>query len=74
MTTIYLSQSEVEGVTGKKRFSAQARALAKMGIECRVRPDGSPLVSRLAYERAMGGVSKRSKDKEPDFQALLHGT
>ncbi len=66
---IYLTDEEIEEITGKRRYRAQARALARMGIECRVRPDGRPIVSRAAFERAMGGTNT-STQAEPDFSVL----
>ncbi len=66
---IFLTQQEVENITGKHRYRAQARALARMGIECRIRPDGRPIVSRLAFERIMNGNAPKV-DIEPDFEAL----
>lgn len=70
---IYLTAQEVEGITGKHRYRAQVRALARMGIECRTRPDGRPIVSRLAFERTMDGTAHTTRQVEPDFEAL-HGT
>jgi len=43
-----LSSKELEYLTGKKRRSAQRRALQKMKIEHFVRPDGVPVVSEAA--------------------------
>ncbi len=64
---IYLAPQEVEDITGKHRYRAQVRALGRMGIQCRVRPDGRPIVSRLVFEQAMGS---NTKEIEPDFEAL----
>jgi hypothetical protein len=70
---IYLTLQEIEDITGKHRYRAQVRALGRMGIHCCVRPDGRPIVSRLAFERAMGGSMNTARQVEPDFEAL-HGT
>ncbi len=67
---IYLTQQEVENITGKHRYRAQARALAQMGIQCRVRPDGRPIVSRLVFENAMGDDAAHLIEAEPNFEAL----
>jgi hypothetical protein len=72
-TLIYLTPQEVEDITGKHRYRAQVRALGRMGIECRIRPDGRPIVSRLAFERTMNGSARITAQVEPDFEAL-HGT
>lgn len=70
---IYLTEQEIRGLTGKIRYKAQLRALKGMGIDAKERPDGSLAVSRLAYERAMGGLPAvhQQRDEEPDFDALV---
>ena len=65
---IYLTLQEVEDITGKHRYRAQVRALGRMGIHCRVRPDGRPIVSRAVFEQAMGANTE--PQAEPDFGAL----
>ncbi len=67
---IYLTPQEVEHITGKQRYRAQVRALARMGIQCRVRPDGRPIVSRLVFENAMGNDAAHLIEAEPNFEAL----
>ena len=67
---IYLTLQEIEAITGKHRYRAQARALGRMGIQCRARPDGRPIVSRAAFEQVMG--TNTELQAEPDFEAL-HG-
>ena len=65
---IYLTEEEIRGITRRKKHAAQIRALTCMGIDCRVRLDGSPCVSRLAYERNMGGVDpKNTREESPDL-------
>ncbi len=70
---IYLIDKEIEGITGKRRYRAQVRTLARMGIQCRVRPDGRPIVSRMAFENIMDSTVSTPQQAEPDFGAL-HGT
>jgi hypothetical protein len=68
---IYLTEEELHGITKRKKYAAQIRALNVMGIEHTKRPDGSPLVSRLAYERKMGGIdTKITREELPDFRSL----
>ncbi len=67
---IYLTLQDVEAITGKHRYRAQVRALAQMGIQCRVRPDGRPIVSRAVFEQVMG--TNTDLQAEPNFEAL-HG-
>ncbi len=69
---IYLTPQEVEDITGKRRYRAQVRALGRMGIQCRIRPDGRPIVSRMAFEKIMDGPASTSEQVEPDF-GMLHG-
>ncbi len=69
---IYLTPQEVEDITGKHRYRAQVRALGRMGIQCWVRPDGRPIVSRTAFENIMGSTVSTPQQAEPDFEAL-HG-
>ena len=38
----------------RKRFTAQARQLARMGIEHRLNATGEPIVSRAHFEQVMG--------------------
>lgn len=72
MSAIYLTDMEIKQITGKHRPSAQARALFVMQIPYKVRPDGRPVVSRLAYERALGDTTINNyQEPEPDFSTIL---
>lgn len=51
---LILSHQELCAVTGRSRYRAQSRALARMGISHRLRPDGFPIVSRAHFEAIMG--------------------
>lgn len=42
-----LTDDEIEALTGRKRCSAQAKALRSMGIDFRTRPDGKIIVIDL---------------------------
>jgi hypothetical protein len=67
-SALILVSEELEEITGKRRFSAQAKALAMIGISYKLRPDGFPLVSRTHFEQIMGGASKnRDAVIEPDW-------
>lgn len=73
MTLLLLSPTEVVELTGRKRWDAQARALRGMGIEHRVRPDGTVAVSRAHAEQVLAGGaggSGRMRKTQPDFEAL----
>ena len=68
---IYLKDEEICGITNRKQHTVQIRALIGMGIDYKIRPDGSPLVSRLAYERNMGGIDpKNTHEESPDLSSL----
>lgn len=69
---LILSHEELCALTGLRRYRAQARALARMGIVFRVRPDGFPLVSRAHFEEIMGTElrARPSDITEPDWNAL----
>lgn len=59
--TPWLSDAELLEVTHRERPTAQARALARIGVTCHRRPDGSLLVSRAALESALQGtVAKKA--------------
>jgi len=71
--TIHLTEQELYDITHKVRYRAQSKALAQMGIDFKLRPDGSILVSRSCYESSMGGSSTTKKVlAAPDFSSLLN--
>lgn len=51
-----LAAADLVELTGRKRASAQCRALDGMGIVYLVGPDGHPRVLRSLVERMMGGA------------------
>ncbi len=67
-----LDDTQLFELTKKKRSSAQAAVLSAMGIEHRVRPDGSVAVSEAHVERVLGGevFKKKTKTIEPNWGAL----
>jgi hypothetical protein len=69
---LILSHEELCMLTGRRRFSAQTRALARMGISHLLRPDGFPIVSRAQFEAIIGAesTSRPSTVSEPDWSAL----
>lgn len=44
--SLCLSHEELREITGKTRYTTQAKALEKMGIRYTRRPNGSPMVLR----------------------------
>lgn len=71
MAELLLTQPEIESLTGFVLKSKQVQELRRLGIEHRVRSDGMPLVSRRAFERAMGGdLDNTEQAWQPDFSAI----
>lgn len=58
--TLTLTADELCDLTGKRRASAQARALKSMGVEHRTRPDGSVAVLRAHLDALLGANTGRS--------------
>lgn len=67
-----LTESEIFLLTGKKRSSAQIQALNAMGIEHKLRPDNSIVVSRLHLEQTLGVIVPNNTPKqfEPDWTLI----
>lgn len=51
--TLWLSDAEVADATRRRQPAAQARFLARLGVPCQRRPDGTLLVSRAALDGAL---------------------
>jgi hypothetical protein len=69
----FLTEEELRHITGRRRYSAQIRALTHMGIGHVVRPDGRPIVTRRSLEISLSG-SAYDRTAEPDFSSLINGT
>ena len=73
-TDTFLAREEIHGLTNKMTRSAQVRALNSMGIEHRVRPDGSVAILRDHISKIFGGVPdsirKSTKTNEPNWDAI----
>ena len=54
---MFLSKDELVQLTGRRRPKAQARALTRMGIPHRRRPDGSPVVLRIHLDMPDASVN-----------------
>ncbi len=69
---VILTADELVALTGRKRKDAQVKALRFMGIEHKIRPDGSVAVLRAHVERELGGAdqSRVTREAEPDWSAL----
>lgn len=70
MNNLTLSPDELKELTHKCRPSAQVRALRAMGIEHKVRPDGSVAVLRSHVDSQMGAPKERRQTQwEPNWSA-----
>lgn len=65
--SICLSNDEIYDLTHRKKYSAQRRALNKMGVDFKVRPDGTVAVLR---ELAFSSPMRKPKRIEPNFDAV----
>lgn len=67
-----LTHGELVALTGRRRKDAQVRALRYMGIEHKIRPDGSVAVLRAHVEHVLGGADQGRvpKETEPDWSAI----
>ena len=71
---MFLRYDELAELTGRKHHKAQASALRSMGIEHRVRPDGTVAALRSHVESVLSGVSsattRKRKKTEPNWDAI----
>ena len=67
-----LSESQLYELTKKKHCAAQASVLKSIGIDHKVRPDGSVVVSKVHVEQVLGVVVNNtiSKQIEPDWTSI----
>lgn len=67
-----LNKSELIELTGRRIKSAQVRALRFMGIEHKIRPDGSVVVLRAHVEKVLGlkEPTTKSVEIEPNWDAI----
>lgn len=67
-----LTDAELEALTKRKHRDAQRAALVALGVEHKVRPDGSLIVSAAHIERLLGGLPKGKvrAPAEPNWDAL----
>lgn len=74
MASMFLDQEEIKGLTNSTRRDAQTKALRAMGIEHKVRPDGSIAILRDHINKVFDGnpdsARKRVKVVEPNWSAI----
>ncbi|SDV49093.1 DUF4224 domain-containing protein [Chitinasiproducens palmae] len=70
--SMFLTRDEVRDLTYRTRRDAQASALTLMGIEHKIRPDGSVAVLREHVTQQMGIAQpvRKRRAVEPDWSAL----
>jgi hypothetical protein len=73
-TDTFLARDEITGLTNKIQRTAQVKALNSMGIEHKVRPDGSIAILRDHITKVFGGNSgtqrRSSKPHGPNWDAI----
>ena len=69
---MFLTAEEIAELTARTQRRAQRRVLNFMGIEHKVRPDGSLVVARAHVEKQLGASlpAAKMKDVEPDWGAI----
>ena len=71
MSSLTLTDAELVELTGKRRPSAQIRALRHMGIHHKRRGDGTLVVARAHFELLLGGETPgKPKKIEPDWNKV----
>lgn len=65
-------EAQLFKLTKRRHRDAQLRVLVALGVEHKVRPDGSIVVSEAHVERLLGGGAnaKVPATHQPDFAAL----
>lgn len=72
---MFLNESEIEILTKRKRPSAQQRQLNVMGVQHKVRADGSLVILHAHVEKLLGGQVQSERQRtarEPNWEALAH--
>ena len=72
--TIFLEDEEIAQLTNRLKKPAQVRVLNAMGIEHKVRPDGSIVILRAHIIKVFDGADEVSRRKkkipEPNWDAI----
>jgi hypothetical protein len=69
---MFLTRAEIAELTGRKLSKSQRTVLNHLGIEHKVRPDGSLVVLRSHVEKSLGGDlgGDKLKRPEPNWSAI----
>lgn len=72
--TTFLAPEEIKDLTDKTRRPSQVKVLNSMGIQHRVRPDGSVAILRAHITKVFDGnpeaARKTTKSAEPNWAAI----
>jgi len=69
---VFLTPEQIKELTERTQHSAQLRVLRALGIDHKVRPDGSLVVLRAHVEQQLGCAlpSAKLQEPEPDWEAV----
>jgi len=68
---VFLTEEQIQELTGKKQHGAQARALSALGLKYGKRPDGSLVVLHDAVDSLLNnGPRRKITAPEPNWGAL----
>lgn len=70
LTDTWLTPDELADLTGRKRWTAQCRALAQMGVPFRPNGVGRPLVERAAV---LSATKPTRQPRGPNWDAIRRG-
>ena len=73
MESIFLDTLEIVSLTGRVKHTSQVRVLKAMGIEHKVRPDGSVAILRAHITKVFSGdadVARVIKPTLPNWSAI----
>jgi len=73
MSDLYLSNTEVQCISGYKQVTAQRKAIISMGYTVKIRPDGSFWVPRAQFLVDDKEKAPTEKKYKLDFGALRNG-
>ena len=65
---MFLTNEERQELTGRKHRTAQVETLRSMGVEHRLRSDGSIVILKSHIEKLFDGVVKTANNTETTFK------
>ena len=70
---MFLTKTDIEQLTGRKRVAQQTQWLAENGYAFQVNAAGLPVVLRSVVEKRLGGHPKPHPKATPRFERLRNG-